>query len=237
MAVDDVAVLRAYALYLRQVRLGYSRVFVEAALEEHPAVARLLADLFVARFDPANTDRANVADIDLALEETIGAIESLDQDRVLRRFKNLILATVRTSWAQRDADGAPRPYLAFKFDPTAMEEIPEPRPRHEIFVSSPRFEGVHLRAGPVARSGLLYRGRTARAVAIEFALGLAALWLSGWFATSSLLSGSLALWSYFLVQSAYFPLSRALPRRSEQTGDAFDAARTLGQVENFLESR
>lgn len=158
LAVADVAVLRAYGRYLRQVGLAYTRVFVERTLEEHPTVARLLFELFAARFDPDGD--GDVADIEIRIAETIESIESLDQDRLLRRFHNLITATVRTTWGQREADGSRRPYLAFKLDPTAIDELPKPTPRHEIFVYSPRFEGVHLRGGPVARGGLRWSDRT-----------------------------------------------------------------------------
>ncbi|MDH3294712.1 MAG: NAD-glutamate dehydrogenase [Acidimicrobiia bacterium] len=180
MAVSDVVVLRAFAHYLRQVGLNYSPTFVIQTLDAHPEVARLLVDLFRARFEPSadgadggdgpeapsstgarRDDRADrIAEIKSRLTEAITAIESLDEDRVLRRFRNLILGTVRTTWAQRDEEGRRRPYLAFKLDPRALDNLPEPRPRHEIFVYSPRFEGVHLRGGDVARGGLRWSDRT-----------------------------------------------------------------------------
>ncbi len=162
MSVVDVAVLRAYARYLRQIGLSYSRLFVEQALENHPRVARLLVDLFVARFDPepaADRSETTIA-IETELADLIQSIQSLDEDRLLQRFWNLIRATVRTTWAQRDEHGHRRPYLACKFDPQALDEFPEPRPHREIFIYSPRFEGVHLRGGPVARGGLRWSDRT-----------------------------------------------------------------------------
>ncbi|NNF53914.1 MAG: NAD-glutamate dehydrogenase [Acidimicrobiales bacterium] len=160
MPVANVSVLRAYARYLRQIGLSYSRLFVEHTLEAHPDVANLLWDLFAARLDPEAYDPDAAPAILSRLNEQITAVESLDQDRILRRFRNLIMATVRTTWAQRDADGNPLPYIAFKLDPTALAELPNPRPKHEIFVYSPRFEGVHLRGGPVARGGLRWSDRT-----------------------------------------------------------------------------
>ena len=166
MSVVDVAVLRAYARYLRQIGLSYSRLFVEQTLESHPTVARLLVDLFAARFDADRTGGGgetgvrDVGEIESKLSEIIQSIQSLDEDRVLRRLRDLISATVRTTWSQRDDDGSRRPYLALKFDPRALDEFPEPRPRHEIFVYSPRFEGVHLRGGSVARGGLRWSDRT-----------------------------------------------------------------------------
>ena len=94
-----------------------------------------------------------------ALLEAVDAIESLEQDRILRRFHNLVASTLRTSFFQLDDNGEPRPYLAFKLDPQSIYDLPEPRPQYEIFVYSPRFEGVHLRAGPVARGGLRWSDR------------------------------------------------------------------------------
>ncbi len=161
MSVVDVAVLRAYARYLRQIGLSYSRLFVEQTLENHPTVARLLVDLFVARLDPDPTNSStDVEVVEAKLSEIIQSIASLDEDRVLRRLRDLILATVRTTWGQRDGEGNRRPYTALKFDPDALDEFPEPRPHREIFVYSPRFEGVHLRGGPVARGGLRWSDRT-----------------------------------------------------------------------------
>ncbi|MCL4143801.1 UNVERIFIED_CONTAM: hypothetical protein GTU68_015909, partial [Idotea baltica] len=166
LGAADVAVLRAYSRYLHQVRFAYSPSFVEQALAEHPAVVRLMFELFTTRFDPdgAESDGETVAAAAAELEDRIAiaidTIESLDHDRVLRRFLNLITATIRTTWAQRDEHGNTREYLALKFDCRMIEELPEPRPAYEIFVYSPRFEGVHLRAGPVARGGLRWSDRS-----------------------------------------------------------------------------
>ncbi len=167
LGAADVAVLRAYSRYLQQVRFAYSPLFIEQTLAEHPAVVRLMFELFTTRFYPADGDVAEagggsaaVAELEDRIAIAIDTIESLDHDRVLRRFLNLIMATVRTTWAQRDEHGDPREYLALKFDCRAIEELPEPRPAYEIFVYSPRFEGVHLRAGPVARGGLRWSDRS-----------------------------------------------------------------------------
>ena len=162
---SEVGVLRAYARYLQQVRLPYSLTFVEQTLAEHPEVTRLLFDQFRARFDPDAEAAAEIGSGAASAAagrvlEAIDAIESLDHDRILRRFHNAIESTLRTSWAQRDDDGNPRPALSLKFDCRELEELPEPRPAYEIFVYSPRFEGVHLRAGAVARGGLRWSERS-----------------------------------------------------------------------------
>ncbi|MEL6983362.1 MAG: NAD-glutamate dehydrogenase domain-containing protein, partial [Actinomycetota bacterium] len=161
LRASEVGVLRAYAKYLQQVRLPYSPTYVQQTLAEHPMVTRLLFEQFRTRFDPAlNASEEAKEAAGQRVLDAIDAIESLDHDRILRRFHNAIEATLRTTWAQRDDDGNPRPALSLKFDCAALDELPEPRPAYEIFVYSPRFEGVHLRAGSVARGGLRWSDRT-----------------------------------------------------------------------------
>src|SRR5262249_49400177 len=94
-----------------------------------------------------------------AINQRLDTVESLDHDRILRSYLTLIQATLRTSFFQRGPDGRPKSYVAFKLEPRAIPELPAPRPRFEIWVYSPRFEGVHLRFGPVARGGLRWSDR------------------------------------------------------------------------------
>ena len=156
----EVGILRAYARYLHQTNTAYSQTYIERTLEEHCAVARLLVNLFLARFDPDRDGRETLlADISAQINDSLGDIAILDQDTIIRQFHNLIESTLRTTYFQRDEHGNPRPYLALKLDPTRILELPEPRPQFEIFVYSPRFEGVHLRSGPVARGGLRWSDR------------------------------------------------------------------------------
>jgi glutamate dehydrogenase len=150
----EVAVLRAYARYARQLANPYSPQYMAETLLTQPAVARGLVALFRARFDPAVEDREHA--VDTALGEVRGLIDAvtgLDTDRILRGYLATIMATLRTNWF-RD-----RPYFSFKLDPSAVPDMPAPRPRFEIFVYSPRVEGVHLRYGPVARGGLRWSDR------------------------------------------------------------------------------
>jgi glutamate dehydrogenase len=166
MGPREVWILRAYARYLQQTRVTHTPQFIEQTLVDHPLAARLLIELFDARFDPtrdedeaARADRAErIEALDRAFFDNVDSIASLDQDRVLRRFHNLIESTLRTNSYQRQHGELP-PYLAFKLDPTSIMELPEPRPKYEIYVYSPRFEGVHLRAGSVARGGLRWSDR------------------------------------------------------------------------------
>jgi glutamate dehydrogenase len=152
----EVAVLRAYARYARQLGNPYGVNYMADTLLAHPAVARALLGLFRARFDPALDPAARVDAEDDALatvQELIDAVTGLDADRILRSFLGMIGATLRTNY-HRD-----RPFLSFKIDPSAVPDMPAPRPRFEIFVYSPRVEGVHLRYGPVARGGLRWSDR------------------------------------------------------------------------------
>ncbi|GHG82967.1 NAD-glutamate dehydrogenase [Streptomyces griseocarneus] len=154
-------VLRAYAKYLRQAGTTFSQAYMEDTLSNNVHTTRLLVNLFEARMSPA-LQRAGNELIDGLEEELDGALDqvaSLDEDRILRSFLTVIKATLRTNHFQRDADGAPRPYLSIKLDPQAIPDLPAPRPAFEIWVYSPRVEGVHLRFGKVARGGLRWSDR------------------------------------------------------------------------------
>ncbi|MGI8940416.1 MAG: NAD-glutamate dehydrogenase [Actinomycetota bacterium] len=160
LAWRDIAVLRALSKYFRQTGSRFSQAYMEDTLIGNPRIARLLIDLFHARFDPATRVDAPeaVAGHVKELEEALDAVQSLDQDRILRGFLTLVLATLRTNYYQ-SSDGRPKAHLAFKLDPSKVEDLPLPRPKVEIFVYSPRVEGVHLRGGKVARGGIRWSDR------------------------------------------------------------------------------
>ncbi len=157
----QVVVLRAYGKFLRQARFPFSQDALEDTLWAHPTIARLIVDLFHARFDPTRDgDREPVADTLLEdIETSLDEVENLDEDRILRRYVNLVQSTLRTSFFQLREDGSPKPYLSLKLDSRAIDELPQPRPMVEIFVYSPRVEGVHLRGGKVARGGIRWSDR------------------------------------------------------------------------------
>ena len=170
----EIAMLRAYAKYLRQIRFGLSQSYMEDTLSANPDLVRDLVALFHARFDPARAAAPGVppsldesappeGDPPYAIAERIlgrlEAVASLDEDRILRTYFELIDGTLRTNFHQRGSDGGPRPCLALKLDPSCVHEMPEPKPRFEIFVYSPRLEGVHLRGGPIARGGIRWSDR------------------------------------------------------------------------------
>ena len=155
----EATVLRAIGRYLRQAGTTFSDRYTELALVGHPGVARLLVDLVLARFDPASADAERAARLVESIEQEIDAVESLDQDRILRNFLDVVRAMLRTNFFQRDSDGSRKSYLSFKLDPEQLPLLPLPRPRFEIFVYSPRTEGVHLRGGKVARGGIRWSDR------------------------------------------------------------------------------
>ncbi|GAA1049780.1 NAD-glutamate dehydrogenase [Arthrobacter russicus] len=156
MGWRQVVVLRSYAKYLRQMGNPNSYGFVADTLLGNPTVARALVELFETSFDPQipDTDRTRkLDDVRARLAEGLDQVPTLDADRVLRRLVNLIEATLRTNYFQSKS------YLSIKFNPTAIEGLPFPRPKFEIWVYSPRVEGVHLRFGKVARGGLRWSDR------------------------------------------------------------------------------
>ncbi|WP_428963856.1 NAD-glutamate dehydrogenase [Micromonospora fluostatini] len=160
----QVVVLRAYAKYLRQAGTVFSQDYVESTFTANPGIAALLVELFEVRFAPesgldAAGREARGKELVTAVTEALDEVASLDQDRILRSYLTLIQATLRTSFYQKRPDGRPKSYVAFKLDPQAIPDLPAPRPKFEIFVYSPRFEGVHLRFGPVARGGLRWSDR------------------------------------------------------------------------------
>jgi glutamate dehydrogenase len=156
-----VSLLRAYARYARQAGFTFSQAYIENALVANARIARALYELFVERHDPrldappAERGVKRAAEIEAMLD----SVASLDEDRILRRLLALMMATTRSNFFRRGPDGLPRPYLSLKFDPSRVPSLPEPRPMFEIYVYSPRVEGVHLRGGKVARGGLRWSDR------------------------------------------------------------------------------
>ncbi|WP_026252146.1 NAD-glutamate dehydrogenase [Streptomyces sp. PsTaAH-124] len=154
-------VLRAYAKYLRQAGSTFSQDYMEDTLRNNVHTTRLLVSLFEARMAPER-QRAGHELVDALLEELDAALDqvaSLDEDRILRSFLTVIKATLRTNFFQESAAGRPHDYVSMKFDPRAIPDLPAPRPAYEIWVYSPRVEGVHLRFGKVARGGLRWSDR------------------------------------------------------------------------------
>ncbi|WP_323845576.1 NAD-glutamate dehydrogenase [Microbulbifer magnicolonia] len=159
----EVAMLRAYARYLKQTKFSASQEYIAATLATHTEITRNLVALFRAMFDPrvssGKQDQTRVERLIKKIHEGLDGVDNLNEDQVIRRYLELILATLRTNAFQPDADGQPKDYISIKFSPRNIPGIPEPRPEFEIFVYSSRVEGVHLRGGKVARGGLRWSDR------------------------------------------------------------------------------
>ncbi len=159
---QEVAMIRAYSKYLWQIGFTFSQSYLEETLAKHPMIARQLVELFVLRFDPTlpqETKNDHINTIRMKVKSELEEVENLDEDRILRRYMHVMLATLRTNFFQLDEQGQHKDYLSFKFDPSAVPDMPLPRPMYEIFVYSPRVEGVHLRGAKVARGGLRWSDR------------------------------------------------------------------------------
>ena len=158
----QTALVKAYCKYLLQTGMPFSQNYIERAINNNLGIARLLVELFETRFDPnlnKNKRRRNLLGIVNQLATELESVVSQDDDRILRGFRDMILATLRTNYFQRTVDDDVKDYVSFKIDPSKAPDLPLPLPMFEIFVYSPRVEGVHLRGGTVARGGLRWSDR------------------------------------------------------------------------------
>jgi glutamate dehydrogenase len=162
MTWRQAAMLRAYCKFLLQTGGTFSQAYMEQVLSSNSAIASVLSQLFEAQFDPAMKQpkrEAELTRLQAELARLLDAVTSLDEDRILRRFSGAIRATLRTNYYQKDGNDPYKSWLSFKLDPRNVPELPQPRPAFEIFVYSPRVEGVHLRMGHVARGGIRWSDR------------------------------------------------------------------------------
>jgi glutamate dehydrogenase len=159
----DIALIRTISRFLRQIRVPYSQDYMWTTLTKHAAIAADVVSLFHARFDPrqvsAEERKAREAQLMETIEAALQKVESLDEDRILRHFVNAVQAAIRTNFYRLDAAGQPKSLLAVKFASRRLDGLPLPKPLYEIFVYSPRVEGVHLRFGKVARGGIRWSDR------------------------------------------------------------------------------
>ncbi|MFY8019306.1 MAG: NAD-glutamate dehydrogenase domain-containing protein, partial [Inhella sp.] len=164
LPAEDVVILRAYAKYCKQIGFALSQATIEATLATHAPIARMLVQLFKLRFDPGSANAEGEASQVRAIELALEKVSGLSEDRVLRQLLALIQCTLRTNFwrtgkGHSGEAGPRRSFVSFKFDCARVPGLPEPRPLYEIFVYAPRFEGVHLRGGKVARGGLRWSDR------------------------------------------------------------------------------
>ncbi|MGB0571170.1 MAG: NAD-glutamate dehydrogenase [Alphaproteobacteria bacterium] len=159
----EILVLRSYCKFLLQSRIAYSQSYMEETLANNPKLARIIVELFVARFDPAQAgtpaSERRVKKLRRDLATGLDAVSNLDEDRIIRRFANAVDVTLRTNFFTTDDDGEFKSYASFKIDSANVDDLPEPRPKKEIFVYSLRMEGCHLRGGDVARGGIRWSDR------------------------------------------------------------------------------
>ena len=155
----EAALLRAYSRYLQQIGTPFSQAYIASTLAAHPDIARRLITLFTARFDPQHTTPPDIDPLVQQITSDLDGVASLDEDRILRALLHVVLATLRTNWFQSGDGGARRPCVALKLDPALVPDLPLPRPMFELWVYAPRVEGVHLRAGRVARGGIRWSDR------------------------------------------------------------------------------
>ena len=156
----DIVILRTYAKYLRQAKAPFSQEYMERALTNNSRIAGQISQFFKALFDPKQRNREREAGkIERSIENALNKVQSADEDRILRRFLNGVISTLRTNYFQAADDGGHKSYLSIKLDSAAIDELPLPRPMREIFVYSPQFEAIHLRGGLVARGGLRWSDR------------------------------------------------------------------------------
>ncbi|MEK9645486.1 MAG: NAD-glutamate dehydrogenase, partial [Alphaproteobacteria bacterium] len=160
MTWREIVVLRAFSKYLRQAAIPFSETYMMETLAKNADIARDIISLFEERFEPRTGDeKRKDARLHKRVVAALDAVQNLDEDRILRRFLNLVDAMLRTNFYQPDVDGTHKSYVSFKFDSSAVDELPLPRPFREIFVYSARMEGVHLRGGAVARGGIRWSDR------------------------------------------------------------------------------
>ncbi len=160
LAGREVSILRAFAKYERQIGGTFSQNYIEDTFARYPSIAELLIHLFKLRFNPnAKLSEKAIAKTLEQIESSLDNVANLDDDRIIRRFAEMINATIRTNYFQPHPETGEKSYISFKIAPKQITDIPQPVPAFEIFVYSPQVEGVHLRGGKVARGGLRWSDR------------------------------------------------------------------------------
>ena len=158
----QVVLLRCYAKYLLQLGLPFSQNYMEDVLVQHAGLAKSLVAHFELQFRPGIKEaerEGRLVASEAAIERGVARAVSLDEDRILSAFSGAVFATLRSNYFQREADGSPKGHISIKLDPSKLPEAPLPKPKFEIFVYSPDVEGLHLRAGAIARGGIRWSDR------------------------------------------------------------------------------
>ena len=157
---SQVVVFRAYARYMRQIGFTYSQQYIEDTLTSYPHIVKMIFNYFAMRFNFKNPTSDTEREEYVALiSEQIDQVISLDEDKILRRYLELIDATLRINFYQNRFQSGEVNYLAIKLASTMISDLPLPAPKFELYVYSPQFEGIHLRASNVARGGIRWSDR------------------------------------------------------------------------------
>ncbi len=156
-----ITLVRALSRYLLQLQIPFSQHYMQVAVNNNPRITSDIISLFFMRLSPDEMDNRErmVSDKILAIENKFEQVASLDEDRILRHYLSLVQVILRTNFFQTDSKSNPKPYVSIKLSPQLLSIAPQPRLKYEIFVYSPRIEGIHMRAGKVARGGLRWSDR------------------------------------------------------------------------------
>lgn len=160
----QIKILRAYAKYFKQIGFTFSQEYIESALVNHSDIAQKCVALFEYRFDPTHDEHQSarlkhIEKLTNQILKSLNAVSNIDEDKIIRQYVSGINATLRTNYYQISSHGEQKSHLSLKFNCQAIPGMPRPYPMFEIFVYSPRVEGVHLRGGKVARGGLRWSDR------------------------------------------------------------------------------
>ena len=160
----EIAMLRAYSRYMKQIQFSFSGDYIAEALANHLELTGQIVEYFCACFEPGSSGsnvgkQQSIEAMKKNIIAGLDAVKNLSEDRIIRQYLSLIDATLRTNYFQANSDGTRKNYFSFKLSPNSIPDMPQPVPMFEIFVYSPRVEGVHLRGGKVARGGLRWSDR------------------------------------------------------------------------------
>jgi glutamate dehydrogenase len=158
----QTSLIRCYAKYLLQLGIPFSQAYMENVLVAHAGTVRKLVEKFELQFATGISKKQRqeqLERINARIDRRVARARNLDEDRILTAFSGAVAATVRTNYYQVQENGEPKSYISIKLNPEELPEVPLPKPKFEIFVYSPRVEGVHLRGGSIARGGLRWSDR------------------------------------------------------------------------------
>jgi glutamate dehydrogenase len=157
----DATIIRAYYHYLKQLGIVFSQSYIEDVFVKFPHITKKLIDFFHVKFDPEEkkSRKSRCDSLCSDIEGSLDEIKSIEEDKILRKFLNLIQATQRVNYYQGRSIEKRKPYLSFKIKSALVDDMPSPKPLYEVFVYSPEMEGVHLRGGKVARGGIRWSDR------------------------------------------------------------------------------